>query len=90
MKLQSIGLGALLVVSLNGACADDIAPQAVPPPQPQSAVKTWLQLQSSGKAASSQRQPLSGAAMEKIHERYIKSFATPIPPTYERADNFGK
>ncbi|HEU4707773.1 MAG TPA: DUF3613 domain-containing protein [Methylophilaceae bacterium] len=57
--------------------------------QQQSPVKSWLELQSSGKAASSQPQPLSGPAMDRVHERYLKSFSHPIPPYYKHAQPSG-
>lgn len=48
--------------------------------------RAWLELQSSGEAASEQPQTLSGPAMERIHERYLKNFTHPIPPSYEHAE----
>lgn len=45
----------------------------------------WLELQRSGKAASSQAQPVSGEVMDKVRSRYIKSFEKPIPEYYEHA-----
>jgi hypothetical protein len=48
-----------------------------------SSTQQWLELQRSGNAASSQAQPLSGEVMDKVHQRYIKSFEKPIPEFYE-------
>lgn len=48
-----------------------------------SPTQQWLELQRSGKSASSNPQPMSGEAMEKVHQRYIKSFEKPIPEFYE-------
>lgn len=48
-----------------------------------SQVKTWLELQSSGEAASAQAQPLSGPVMDRVQERYLKSFSHPVPPYFE-------
>jgi len=48
-----------------------------------SPVKAWLELQSSGKAASSQAQPLSGPVMDRVQERYLRNFSHPIPPFFE-------
>ncbi len=48
-----------------------------------SPTQQWLELQRSGKSASSNSQPMSGEAMEKVHQRYIKSFEKPIPEFYE-------
>lgn len=41
--------------------------------------KDWLQAQSSRAQASPVRQTLSGPVLSKVHERYVKSFAEPIP-----------
>ncbi len=43
----------------------------------------WLELQRSGKAASTHAQPYSGEVMNKIHTRYLKSFEKPIPEFFE-------
>jgi hypothetical protein len=48
-----------------------------------SSTQKWLELQRSGKAASTQAQPISGEVMDKVHQRYIKSFERPIPEFYE-------
>lgn len=48
-----------------------------------SPTQQWLEQQRSGKSASSQPQPLSGEAMDKVHKRYLKSFEKPIPEFYE-------
>ena len=48
-----------------------------------SPVKAWLELQSSGDAASAQAQPLSGPVMDQVQERYLKSFSYPVPPFFE-------
>lgn len=43
----------------------------------------WLELQRSGKSASTQAQPLSGEVMDKVHSRYLKSFEKPIPDFFQ-------
>ena len=48
-----------------------------------SPVQQWLELQRSGTAASSHAQPMSGEVMEKVYQRYLKSFEKPIPEFYE-------
>lgn len=53
----------------------------------QSPVKAWLELQSSGEAASSQPQPLSGPAMNRVQERFLKSFSHPMPPYFEHVQS---
>jgi hypothetical protein len=50
------------------------------------ATREWLELQRSNRAASSQAQTLSGPALDKIHQRYIDSFARPIPESYDHAN----
>lgn len=78
----------LLVLSIGSAKAEsveDSEPQAISPTNAQkpSPVQQWLELQRSGKAASPHAQPMSGEAMEKVHQRYLKSFEKPIPEFYE-------
>jgi hypothetical protein len=55
----------------------------------ESPVKAWLELQSSGKAASSQPQPLSGPVMDRVQERYLKNFSHPVPPYFEHVQPVG-
>lgn len=88
-KLSLILPVAVLLAVCMPAVAEEVAQPQQQAAQPE-AVRQWLELQSSGKAASSQPQPLSGAAMSKIHERYIKSFSNPIPANYEHAQALGK
>lgn len=49
----------------------------------QATVKSWLDLQSSGQAASPQAQPLTGPVMDRTHERYLESFTHPVPLYFE-------
>lgn len=67
----------------GAAVADDV--QTTPPTEARqiSSTQQWLELQRSGKSASSQTQPLSGEVMDKVHKRYLKSFEKPIPEFYE-------
>lgn len=51
--------------------------------EPQTTVKSWLELQSSGQAASPQAQPLTGPVMDRTHERYLESFTHPVPLYFE-------
>jgi len=46
------------------------------------AIATLLELQRSGKLASAHRQALPGPAQSRAWQRYIDSFATPIPARY--------
>lgn len=78
----------LLGLSTGSTMADgveDNESQAIIPStnaQKPSSVQQWLELQRSGKAASPQAQPMSGEVMEKVHQRYLKSFEKPIPEFY--------
>lgn len=74
--------------SISSAMADGVEdnPQQTIPSaavHEPSLVQQWLELQRSGKAASPHAQPMSGEAMEKVHQRYLKSFEKPIPEFYE-------
>lgn len=48
-------------------------------PQNGEQTKRWLELQSSGHAASTNKQNLSGPAMKAVHEKYLESFREPTP-----------
>lgn len=71
-------------LSLSNAMADD--QPATPPAEGKalSPTQQWLELQRSGKSASSHPQPISGEVMDSVHKRYLKSFEKPIPELYER------
>jgi hypothetical protein len=49
--------------------------------------RAWLQLQSSGQAAGSELRGLPGEVADKVYQRYVDSFAHPIPVTFPR-DSF--
>ena len=57
----------------------DEAPQGESPKQ----AEAWLALQREGGQASLNKQPLSGPAMENIHQRYLDSFTRPIPERFD-------
>lgn len=80
MKPHNVLLSAILAGTLASAWAEE--PEE-PPPQASLPTETWLELQRSGQAASAQAQPLSGPAMDRVHERYLKSFQYPIPPYFK-------
>lgn len=48
-------------------------------PQMGEQTHSWLDLQRSGNAASSQPQTISGPVAAKIHQRYQDSFTHPVP-----------
>ncbi|THF64458.1 DUF3613 domain-containing protein [Pseudothauera rhizosphaerae] len=94
-RLSLPGALLALALPLAAAAADTTAVATAHPvaPHPQSApaneaapaaaatepTRAWLALQRSGAAASAQPQPLSGEVMEKVYERYLESFAHPVP-----------
>lgn len=88
----SLIIQGVLLLMLSGLSLQSLAePRQEAMPDTQRAesepvVKAWLELQSSGNAASEQPQSLSGPAMDRIHERYLKNFSHPIPPTYEHVE----
>lgn len=43
--------------------------------------RQWLRSQSQREQASPQRQTLTGPAMKAVHDRYVRSFTTPIEAT---------
>jgi len=45
--------------------------------------RRWLELQSSGLAASTSRQTVSGPVADAIYRRYLDSFKHPIPEFYK-------
>jgi len=45
--------------------------------------RRWLKLQSSGIAASTSRQTISGPVADAIYRRYLDSFKHPIPEFYK-------
>ena len=57
------------------------------PPQAEPATRAWLELQRSGDAASPRPQPLSGPAMERVHQRYLKGFEHPQPLYYKHDES---
>lgn len=42
-----------------------------------------LELQRSGQAASGTERPMSGAVAERTYQRYVDSFAHPIPESFK-------
>ncbi len=71
-------------LSLNSVMADEWSTVYSPEGKERSPTQQWLELQRSGKAASTHPQPLSGEAMDRVHKRYLKSFEQPMPEFDER------
>lgn len=81
-RITLLTLTCMLAATAARAGDEAAEPQAEQTPST-TATRAWLDLQSSGQAASGQPQPLSGEVLNKIHERYIDSFGKPIPEHYE-------
>jgi hypothetical protein len=69
--------------SMHNAMADDMQSSPSSHVGEASPTQQWLELQRSGRSSSSQAQPISGEVMDKVHQRYLKSFDKPIPEFYE-------
>jgi hypothetical protein len=69
--------------SMHYAMADDKQLSSSSHVAGASATQQWLELQRSGKSASPQAQQISGEVMDKVHQRYLKSFEKPIPEFYK-------
>lgn len=50
-------------------------------------VRAWTDLQRNGIASVREARPMPGEVADKVYERYLQSFATPIPKSFER-ENF--
>lgn len=76
---------AMLLLAAMTAHADEPAPEAdkTAPAARELPTERWLEMQRSGQAASPQAQPLSGPAMERVHQRYLKGFEHPLPQYFE-------
>ncbi len=62
--------------------------QAAEPATPQNSdTKAWLDLQISGSAAAQDERPMPGEIADKVYQRYVDSYAQPIPDTLKR-DSF--
>lgn len=79
LVLLGLSIGSAMAEGEKGNEPQTISSTNAQKPSP---VQQWLELQRSGKAASPQAQPMSGEVMEKVHQRYLKSFEKPIPEFY--------
>lgn len=71
-------IGWLLMAGLLTACAS---------PRPLGGdTRAWLGLQASNNAALGWARPLPGDAADRVYQRYLASFAQPIPAKFDRAD----
>jgi hypothetical protein len=81
--IAALSLFAILVAAYVSAAETEVTATAEVPEETPATAATWLELQRSGSQASAQAQPLSAPVMNKIHERYVNSFARPIPETFK-------
>lgn len=51
--------------------------------------KALLELQRSGQAASATPRPMTGEVADKTYQRYVESFAHPIPENFPRESTGG-
>lgn len=71
--------GALLATPMLAQAVENTRPEAGTTARDQQEVLTWLDLQSSGKAASPHRQSATPAERERAYQRYLKSYTREIP-----------
>lgn len=50
--------------------------------------RAWLQLQKSGNASLGVPRPMTGEVADQVYQRYLQSFARPVPENFER-ESFG-
>jgi hypothetical protein len=46
--------------------------------------RAWLELQRNGNASNATPRPMPGEVADKVYERYLNSFAHPIPDSFSR------
>ena len=87
MKQRISCLAALLLIAMTAHAEEAATNQESSPEQ---TTRDWLELQRSGQVASQQAQPLSGPAMERVHERYLKSFQHPQPMYFKHDETIAR
>lgn len=77
-------IATLMLTSLLGLIAPASAQdQTTPVP---GSVHDWVDLQTSGRAASPVDRPIPGDIAERTYQRYAESFSQPIPETLDREE----
>jgi len=71
--------GALLTSPLLALAVEKAQTQPGTTARDQQEVLTWLELQSSGQAASPYRQSATPAERDRAYQRYLKSYTREIP-----------
>ena len=51
--------------------------------------RQWLELQRNGNASIAAPRPMPGEVADKVYDRYVASFAHPIPETFSREQFVG-
>lgn len=54
------------------------------PPATGTHTRAWVELQKSGEAAAAAPRPMAGEVADKVYERYLQSYAHPIPQRMDR------
>jgi Protein of unknown function (DUF3613). len=71
--------GALLALPVLAQAVENPRTEAGTTARDQQEVMTWLQLQTSGQAASPHRQSATPAERDRAYQRYLKSYTREIP-----------
>lgn len=61
------------------AAAEEQDPPEAPEPPKGFHTRAWIKAQGEREQASRRAQPMSGPVMQRVHERYLKSFEVPVP-----------
>lgn len=72
------------VLILAGLAASAASAEAPSPSGKGDATRAWMELQTSGAAASAVERPMPGPVAERVYQRYLDSFTHPIPDRFER------
>ena len=78
---------ALLLLSLSlplSAVAQQQPPPAEETEDAGMQTRSWVELQVSNNAALGAARPMPGEVADQVYQRYLKSFAHPIPEYFER------
>lgn len=88
MKIRSFA-AALVVLSLPGLVAAEQEGGAAPSGAVGPETRAWIELQTSGTAASPTARPMPGDVAERVYKRHADSFAHPIPEELSRESFIG-
>ena len=74
----------------DGSQSSEVAHMAASAPAIGVTTRQWVQAQGQREKASATRQTLSGPAMRRVHDRYLKSFETDVATRLRDGESFGK